>query len=241
MLNWRQKPITTKVQGSIRSSGKRVLLFAVTAHGGPCGALHQAVLVSRLSVNRGETFARYFRTYLTVEFASACQRSPVYKYVDELMDSSFIRMGMKTHLAVLLGLVLCLGKFQVFCVGVKFTIQLIRILSSCFSCLIWAWYLRHWVVVASVSSARYSEYHVLWFLGVSFIHCLKIYNFKYFCVSHEAPWAAGSEYIYRLHAVSVSDIPELSSQAASVKFDSQLIVQCRDAGSIIVKVCSVHR
>ena len=57
----------------------------------------------------------------------------------------------------------------------------------------------------------------------------------------KAPWAAGSEYVYRLHAISVNDIPELGSQAAGVKYDSQLMVQCRDAGSIIVKVSSSHR
>ncbi|KAI9559672.1 hypothetical protein GHT06_013677 [Daphnia sinensis] len=79
-------------------------------------------------------------------------------------------MGMKTRLAVLMGLVLCL---------------------------------------ASVSSARYT------------------------------PWAAGSEYVYRLHAISVSDIPELGPQAAGVKFDAQLMVQCRDAGSIIIKLADV--
>lgn len=37
-------------------------------------------------------------------------QSPVYKYVDEPMDSNFTRMGMKTRSAVLVGLVLCLGK-----------------------------------------------------------------------------------------------------------------------------------
>ena len=52
----------------------------------------------------------------------------------------------------------------------------------------------------------------------------------------EAPWASGSEYVYRLHALSVSDIPELGSQAAGIRFDAQMIVHCRDAGSIIVKV-----
>jgi hypothetical protein len=61
------------------------------------------------------------------------------------------------------------------------------------------------------------------------------------CFCGKAPWAAGSEYVYRMHAISVSDIPELGPQAAGVKFDSQLMVQCRDAGSIIVKVSSSHR
>ncbi|EFX74857.1 hypothetical protein DAPPUDRAFT_323929 [Daphnia pulex] len=55
----------------------------------------------------------------------------------------------------------------------------------------------------------------------------------------KAPWAAGSEYVYRMHAISVSDIPELGPQAAGVKFDSQLTVQCRDAGSIVVKLVDV--
>lgn len=55
-------------------------------------------------------------------------------------------------------------------------------------------------------------------------------------LSVAAPWAAGSEYVYRLQALSVSDIPELSSQAAGIKFDAQMIIYCRDAGSIVVKV-----
>ena len=55
-------------------------------------------------------------------------------------------------------------------------------------------------------------------------------------MGHPAPWATGKEYVYRLHAISLSDIPELGAQSAGIKFDLQLIVHCRDANTIVVKV-----
>ena len=63
---------------------------------------------------------------------------------------------------------------------------------------------------------------------------MKQINFVFRLIT--APWAAGSEYVYRLHTLSVSDIPELGSQAAGIKLEAQMIVHCRDAGSIVVKV-----
>lgn len=55
-----------------------------------------------------------------------------------------------------------------------------------------------------------------------------------------APWAAGREYVYRFSAISVSDLPELGPQTAGVKYDAQLIVQCRDPSSILVKVINYY-
>ena len=56
---------------------------------------------------------------------------------------------------------------------------------------------------------------------------------------YSAPWSVGKEYVYEMHAVTMTDIPDLASQSAGVKFDAELVIQCRHAGSILVKMIQV--
>lgn len=54
--------------------------------------------------------------------------------------------------------------------------------------------------------------------------------------NYSAPWTVGKEYIYGMHSLAITDIPDLASQAAGIKFDAELMIQCPCDSSILVKV-----
>ena len=54
--------------------------------------------------------------------------------------------------------------------------------------------------------------------------------------SCSAPWNVGEEYVYQMHALIITDVPDLAAQSAGIQFETELSIQCRHAGSILVRV-----